>query len=341
MSDTPVYEVTGLKHGYGDKFLLNIPHLSIKSGASVGIAGPNGSGKSTLLKLLAFLEWPSEGDVYYKGRAVTKKETGLRQGVTLLPQDPYLLKKTVFENVGYGLRMHGNKRNIKAKVHEALLLLGLVPKKFVRRHWHELSGGEAKRVALAARFVLNPDVLLLDEPTANVDRHSAFLIKEAVEKIRNKYGTSLIIVSHDHVWLNSVTDENLKLYEGSIIEHGLNNLLPGPWSRGNDLLWTRHLSDGQVICAADPPDRYSTAILEPSSIMISTEYPEGISAQNILRGTISSMTSDNDPGKVGIEVSVSGMPLTCGVTSHAARSLSLIPGKKVWVVFKATSLHWH
>ena len=131
MSHTPVYEVTGLKHGYSDKFLLNISHLSIKSGASVGIAGPNGSGKSTLLKLLAFLEWPTVGDIYYKGRAVTKNDTGLRQNVTLLPQDPYLLKKTVFENVAYGLRMRGNKRNIKTKVHETLLLLGLVPEKFV------------------------------------------------------------------------------------------------------------------------------------------------------------------------------------------------------------------
>ena len=196
-------------------------------------------------------------------------------------------------------------------------------------------------VALASRFVINPDVLLLDEPTANVDRHSAFLIKEAVEKVRNKHGTSLIIVSHDHVWLNSVTDENLKLYEGCIIEHGLNNLLPGPWDQDSDLLWKRQLPDGQEICAADPPDRYSTAILDPSNIMISTEYPEGISAQNILKGAINSMTSDNDPGKVGIEVNVSGMPFTCGVTDHAARSLSLMPGKKVWVVFKATSLHWH
>jgi tungstate transport system ATP-binding protein len=336
-----VYEIKGVKHGYGEKFLLDIPHLTVESGASVGITGPNGSGKTTLLKLLAFLEWPSEGEVYYKGEAVTKNDAVCRQNVTLLLQDPYLLKKSVFDNIAFSLKLRGNKRNIKTKVREAMLLLGLSPDKFLKRHWHELSGGEAKRVALASRFIINPDVLLLDEPTANVDRHSAFLIKEAVEKIRNRYGTSLIIVSHDHVWLNSVTDENLKLYEGRIIEHGLNNLLPGPWNQSEDLLWKRELPDGQVICAADPPDRFSTAILDPSNIMISTEYPAGISAQNILKGTISSMTSGTDPGKVGIEVSVSGMPLTCGVTNHAASSLSLMPGKKVWVVFKATSLHWY
>ena len=135
------------------------------------------------------------------------------------------------------------------------------------------------------------------------------------------------------MWLNSVTDENLKLYDGRIIEHGLNNLLPGPWDRDSDLLWKRKLPDGQVICAADPPDRYSTAILDPSIIMISTEYPEGISAQNILKGTINSMTSDTYPGKVGIEVDVSGMPFSCGVTDHAVRTLYLMPGKKVWVHF--------
>ena len=341
MPDTPLYEIKNLKHRYGDKFLLDIPGLIIKRKTSIGIIGPNGSGKSTLLRMLAFLEKPIEGGIYYKGERASKNETTLRRDVTFLLQEPYLLKRSVFENVAYGLKVRGKKIKLKEKVHEALRLVGLAPENIAKRQWHELSGGEGQRVALASRIVLNPEVLILDEPTANVDQYSAFLIKEAIGKIHKEYGTSLIVVSHDHVWLNSVVEENLKLYDGSIIEHGLSNLLPGPWNFDNTGLWKKVLPDGQKIYAADPPDINTIAILESSNIMVSTEPPGKISAQNILRGTIARMTAEKEPDKVRLEVDVSGMPLICSVTRHAAETLLLIPGKNVWAVFKASSLHWH
>jgi tungstate transport system ATP-binding protein len=92
--------------------------------------------------------------------------------------------------------------------------LGLDPDTFARRQWDELSGGEAQRVALAARLVLNPRVLLLDEPTASVDARSSELIRSASLRARNDWGTTLVIASHDREWLYDVCDEVLHLFKG-------------------------------------------------------------------------------------------------------------------------------
>ncbi len=341
MVNTSLYEIVDLKHGYNEKFLLDIPHLTIERGLSVGLYGPNGSGKSTLLRILAFLETPVKGIVYFNGVKVSKKNAILKKDVTLLLQNPYLLKMSVFNNVAFGMRVRGETENLSKRVYEALQWVGLSPEKYASKHWFELSGGETQRVALASRLVFRPKVLIIDEPTANVDRYSITFIKEAISFIREKYNTSLIIVSHDLIWLNSVTDEILKIYEGCIIEFGVDNLVSGPWNLDRDGLWKKNLTNGQKICAINPPDVNAVAILNPSNIMISTERPIGISAQNILRGIIAHMTIEKESGKVRVEVNVSGLPFLCSVTQHAAKTLQLLPGKDVRVVFKASSLHWH
>ena len=340
-TNTPLYEIVDLRHRYNENFLLDIKHITIERGGSVGFFGPNGSGKSALLRTLAFLETPDEGVIYFNGVKVNKNNAVLKKDVTLLLQEPYLLKRSVFENVAYGIRVRGKTENLTEKVHEALQWVGLSPDKFAARRWFELSVGEAQRVALASRLIFRPKVLILDEPTANVDRHSTSLIKTAIGEARKKYSTSLIIVSHDLIWLNDGTDEILRMYEGCIVGSGTDNLINGPWNRDRDGLWKRILSDGQKICATNPPNENAIAILNPSNIMISKEHPEGISAQNILKGIISHITSDRESGKVSIEINVSDMPLTCSVTRHAAETLHLLPGKDVWAVFKASSLYWH
>ena len=341
MSDAPLYEIKDLEYRYGDKFILNIPHLTIEKGDSISLSGPNGSGKSTLLKILAFIEFPCRGTVSFNGIKATNVNAPLTQNVTLLLQDPYLLKKTVFENVAYGLRVRRSKDNLTARVCESLRLVGLPPERFAQRRWYELSGGESQRVALASRIIINPEVLILDEPTANVDQQSAFLIKEVISSIRKKFGTSLIIVSHDHIWRNQVTDKNIDIYEGRIREYSTHNIVHGPWTPAAEGLWEKTLPDNQKIYAVNPPDKNATAILSPSNIIVSTEQPVSISAQNILKGIITSMNLEKEPGKVRIDAAVSGMPLACSVTQHAAGDLQLIPGKDVWVVFKASSLQWH
>ncbi|WP_428560666.1 MAG: ABC transporter ATP-binding protein [Solidesulfovibrio sp. DCME] len=210
-----LYELSGVVQRYAGRLVLSIDSLAIPAGAILGLAGPNGGGKSTLLRLLAFLEPPAAGEVRYLGQPTLGREYELRGEVTYFPQEPYLLKRSVRANVGYGLAVR-RARDIRERVDEALALVGLDPGRFASRSWRQLSGGEVKRVALAARLALRPKVLLLDEPTANLDRDSAELVRRAVVTARREHGTSLVISGHDQQWLRAISDDILWLREGRL-----------------------------------------------------------------------------------------------------------------------------
>jgi tungstate transport system ATP-binding protein len=212
---TPLISLDNIRQRYSDRTVLDIDHLEFAEGTITGLAGPNGSGKSTLLRLLAFLEPPAKGTVSFLGRPTPAKSAVNRQ-VTLLVQEPYLLKRTVFANVAYGLRIRG-KNDIPAKVARALEVVGLDPAVFAKRQWFELSGGEVQRVALAARLVLKPKLLLMDEPTASLDAKSAELIHQAALSARDEYGAALVIASHDRSWLEAVTDHIHYLENGHLV----------------------------------------------------------------------------------------------------------------------------
>ena len=130
----------------------------------------------------------------------------LNNKITFLPQSPYLLKRSVLENVCYGLKIR-NEKNVNEKAVNVLKSLELPVEKFGKRKWYELSGGEAQRVALASRLVLNPEVLILDEPISNIDKDSSLMIKDVISKIRKTLQTTIVITSHDLLWLNDVADE--------------------------------------------------------------------------------------------------------------------------------------
>lgn len=212
-----LYELENVTQRYDDRVVLDIPRLTIAAGTITGLAGPNGGGKSTLLRLLAFLESPASGVVRYRGEPTLGREFALRGEVTYFPQEPYLLKRSVRANVGYGLSVRGaGATDIRERVDTALAAVGLDPGRFAPRSWRQLSGGEVKRVALAARLALRPRVLLLDEPTANLDKDSAELVRRAVVAAREQYGTTLVISGHDQRWLDAVCDSKLKLREGGL-----------------------------------------------------------------------------------------------------------------------------
>jgi len=196
-----IYELENLRCSYKDKLVLDIPYLVIERGSSVGLVGRNGSGKSTLLRVLGFLH-PHEGTLKFCGN--TNPNVNEKRKATLLLQEPFLLRRSVFENVAYGLRMRRAPfSDIKTRAEEALISVGLEPERFARRPWYALSGGESQRVALASRLVLDPEVLLLDEPTANIDDESSILIFNVLVKVKEK-GTTVIIASHDITWLNEL-----------------------------------------------------------------------------------------------------------------------------------------
>ncbi len=136
-----LYELTGVRQCYAGREVLAIGRLAIPAGLILGLAGPNGGGKSTLLRLLAFLEAPVAGELRYRGRPTLGHEDELRGEVTYFPQEPYLLRRSVRANVGYGLAVR-RAPDIRARVDEALALVGLAPARFAARSWRQLSGGE-------------------------------------------------------------------------------------------------------------------------------------------------------------------------------------------------------
>ncbi len=204
-----LYHIERLAHFYEKHPALDIRHLptlDIEQGQVLALTGANGAGKSTFLRLLAFLEKPSTGHIHFYG----KNTANPRLEATLLLQEPYIFKQSVLENVCYGLRLRGHTTNMLSKAEQSLLAVGFTDENILSRQWHQLSGGEKQRVALAARLVLQPSALLLDEPTAHVDGASAIAIQKAVNKAIYS-GTTVIVASHDMPWLESLAPQYLHL----------------------------------------------------------------------------------------------------------------------------------
>lgn len=188
---TPLYEANSLRKAYGRETVLDIPHFALAAGENLVLEGPNGSGKSTFLRLLAFLEPPTSGNLRYLPSPLPRQEC------SLLLQEPFLLHETVFTNVTLGLNLRGIKTNLQERYQEAMHSAGFEnPQIFAKRPPHSLSGGEKQRAALAARLILHPRVLLLDEPTAHVDSRSAGHIITALLKAAEE-GTTIVCATHD------------------------------------------------------------------------------------------------------------------------------------------------
>ncbi len=200
-----LYEGRDLVQMYGGRIALNLPLLEVEKGETLALTGPNGCGKSTLLRLLAFLERPAAGTLRYTGKAASRQE------VTLLLQEPYLLRMSVFNNVVLGLRLRHDAAQAHSAYEQCMRAVGFdSPWDFAQRGPVELSGGERQRVALASRLALRPAVLLLDEPTANVDATSALAVVSAIEACRNK-GVTVICATHDPALIRMLGARELQL----------------------------------------------------------------------------------------------------------------------------------
>lgn len=336
-----LYELKNIELSYDKKKVLNIEHLVIEESQIVGFFGPNGSGKSSLFSLLSLIEKPTTGEIDFYGINISKIDKKIRQDIILVPQNPYLLKRTVFENIAYGLKIRHSSGNIKEKVEEALSIVGL-DTSFANRKWNQLSGGESQRVALAARLILRPKVLILDEPTTGVDTNSAQLIKEAILTAKQKWNTSILISSHDHKWLNQICDKRIALFQGSLVEGGDINLIFAPWEKGEDKNLVKHFMDGQklVIKNSESKKRDSIVMIDPSAIKICRENCEDMINDETLRGTVTSIGKQNSFNDLSVEFSIGGVSFNCQISKQIMELQRFLPGDHIYVNIDTSNVRW-
>ncbi|MBI3243846.1 MAG: phosphate ABC transporter ATP-binding protein [Chloroflexi bacterium] len=189
-----LYQLNGIKQSYAGRTVLDVERLSVRAGEILALVGPSGAGKSTLLRLLNFLEPPSAGAILFDGQPVSPQPLlSLVRRVTTVFQRPLLLNRSVRDNAAYGLQLRGLP--VGGRVAEALDRVGLAG--FAGEAAHKLSGGEMQRVALARALVLRPEVLLLDEPTANLDPYNVGLIESIVREQNTVHGATIVLVTHN------------------------------------------------------------------------------------------------------------------------------------------------
>ncbi len=213
----PLYRLQNVTRQYDGRVVLNVTHLEIFQGEILALVGPSGAGKSTLLRLLNFLEAASSGQITFAGRAVNGAPPPLpvRRTVTTVFQRSVLLNRTVFENVAYGLRLRGD-RKVRAKVYEQLVQVRL--EHMARAKAQSLSGGEIQRVALARALALRPRVLLLDEPTANLDPANVALIETIIAAVNRRHGVTVALVTHNTFQARRLAHRTALILEGRIVE---------------------------------------------------------------------------------------------------------------------------
>jgi tungstate transport system ATP-binding protein len=216
-----LFELRDVIKKYDERTVLEIPALNLEESTIYALLGPNGSGKSTLLRILNLLEAPTAGKVFFRGidaaRASDSVRLRLRRQMCMVFQHIYMFNTSVYNNVAYGLRLRGlPSQEIGERVEEALSFVGL--SEFIQRSAVKLSGGETQRVALARAIAIRPRVLLLDEPTANLDPDSVALIEQLIQKVHRELHTTVLLVTHNLFQARRIAEEALLLYQGKLVE---------------------------------------------------------------------------------------------------------------------------
>ena len=217
-----ILEVKKLSKVYDNREVLNIEQLTFRRGRIYGIIGPSGAGKSTFLRLVNLLEQPTEGEIYFKGKPISKNghpDLLVLREMTMVFQKPLLFGTSVEENIAYGLKARRFPRGeIKARVELLLEKVGL--KELAARDARTLSGGEAQRVALARAVAFEPALLLLDEPTANLDPSNVELIEKLILDLNRDTRMTIIMVTHNIFQARRVAEEVIFLHQGRVVEKG-------------------------------------------------------------------------------------------------------------------------
>ena len=341
----------GITKKYGKVTALNKVNLEILERDLLAIIGPNGAGKTTLLKIMAGIETPTEGEIVYKGKEITDNLDVIRRNCTMVFQKTVVFNTTVFNNVAYGLKIRRVPENeIKNMVNEALELVKL--KGYDKRRARRLSGGEQQRVALARALVLRPEILLLDEPTANLDPKTTSIVEEVINYANRELGTTIVVATHNMFQVQKMAKRAVLLLNGQIAERGtveeiflkpslttidfagFENVFVGnakPTGKGTAII---EIGDGLEIEAAIEKSGKVTVYVRPEDIIVS-KIPLKSSARNVLKGRIIEVSDYGQVVKLKVDV---GKIITSQVTKLSFEEMKLNVGTEVFLTFKASSV---
>lgn len=215
-----IFSIRKLVKEYSDKKVLDIEELYLEEGKITGVIGPSGAGKSTLLYILNGLEKATSGKIVFNGKELkSEPDIETRRQMSMVFQKPTVFNTTVYENMAYSLKLRGMQKGaIRGKVLEVAKLIGLEDK--LEQKAATLSGGEAQRLAIARAIIHKPKVLLLDEPTANLDPANVAMIEKLIFHTKTEYKTSIVVITHNMFQAKRISEKLVFLLNGSIVESG-------------------------------------------------------------------------------------------------------------------------
>jgi tungstate transport system ATP-binding protein len=356
-------EVAGLTHNYSEREVLQDLNLSISRGEVFALIGPTGAGKTTLLRIIDLLEVPGAGEIYFDGKCIPRSgrhRFEIRRRMSFIQQKPQVFDFSVYDNIACGLRWRREEKNkIAKKVDHIVELVGL--EGYENRNARTLSGGEAQRVALARSLVLEPEVLLLDEPTANLDPVSTHKIDQLISEVARQRDATMIMATHVMSQGQQLADRIGVLLNGRLVQTGkaadifhspqneevahfvgMENIIEGAIRDSNEGIVTVNI-DGKGLQAVSsyPPGKEVYACIRPEDItlLIADNHQQNAvksSARNSFQGKVSRVTTIGPLSRVEIDC---GFGLVALVTKMSAEELDLQMGREVCATFKATGVH--
>ena len=348
---------TGLRVERGGRPVLDVPEFALPQGQVLALIGPNGSGKSTLLQTLACLLEPAAGTLSFQGRPLgTRPERdAYRRRVTMVFQDPLLFDTTVRGNLEAGLRLRQVPRAERdARVAAVAQRFGIRP--LLDRSARKLSGGEAQRTALARAFVLEPDVLFLDEPFSALDAATREALLDDLAGALKQTGTTAVLATHDQMEALRLADALMVLDQGRIrqvgpaaqvINHpcdefvagfvGMETVLAGTVVASNSGLFRVAVGGHEVLAPGGPRVGEQVLVgIRPENVTLATAAEARTSARNAFPCTVGRIVPRGPFFKVELDC---GFFLTAFVTPLSLEELALTEGRKLVASFKATAVH--
>jgi tungstate transport system ATP-binding protein len=340
---------------HGERVVLQVAVLDVHGGEVLAIIGPNGAGKSTLLRVMGMLQRPDNGTVQFRGQnALNGNSLDLRRRIATVFQEPLLLNATVYQNAALGLKLRGmGSGEIHRRLYPWLERLGIAH--LVGHSARTLSGGEAQRTSLARAFVLEPELLLLDEPFSALDPASREALLRDFQRIVKETGITTVFVTHDRQEAFTLANRVGVLYQGTLLQLGSREdvfLRPETESVAevvgieNRLAGVVEASDGDYVTIKINDGRvHAKGHFDAGTKVIACIRPEELSLGlahckanvNQFKGKVVAVS----PGVTYHRVSLhcTGFDLTALVDRKESTDLTFCEGDEVTAVFSPAAIH--